>query len=79
MHTTFLRFCIKLLIPTTHTLLQSLHYEEANSTGIGAAVAEKTLKVTERFLQEASSEAPVLVRTPSHDSTDVSSSSYYSL
>ncbi len=58
-------------MPLLYTL-QSLHYEEANSTGIGAAVAEKALKVTERFLQEASSEAPVLVRTASHDSTDVS-------
>ncbi|XP_064395390.1 E3 ubiquitin-protein ligase UBR4-like isoform X5 [Halichondria panicea] len=79
-----LGYCVKLKenrqyllqphLNTLNTLLGildlSLHYEEANSTGIGAAVAEKTLKVTERFLQEASSEAPVLVRTPSHDSTD---------
>ena len=51
---------------------QSLHYEEANSNGLGAAVAEKALKVAERFLQEASSKTPVLARTASQDMSDVS-------
>lgn len=57
-----------------HTHTQSLHYEEMNATGIGAAVAEEALKVTERFLLEASSETRVLARATSQEATDVSTS-----
>ena len=49
-----------------HTL-QALYYEEHRSNGIGAAIAEKALEVTERLLQEASSAQPVLVRSTSQE------------
>ena len=63
---------ITYLFVTASLPTQSLYYEEANSNGLGAAVAEKALKVAERFLQEASSETPVLARTSSQDMSDVS-------
>ena len=46
---------------------QALHYEERSGNGIGASVAERVLRVTERILQEASSSQQVLVRTRSRE------------
>lgn len=45
--------------------MQALYYEERAGNGIGAAVAEKILEVTERVLQESSSAQPVLLRSAS--------------
>lgn len=44
---------------------QALYYEERAGNGIGAAVAEKILEVTERVMQESSSAQPVLLRSTS--------------
>ena len=51
----------------THTHSQALHYEELHLNGIGAAVAERVLEVTERIMQEASSSQPMLARTVSQE------------
>lgn len=45
--------------------MQALYYEERAGNGIGAAVAEKILEVTERVMQESSSAQPVLLRSTS--------------
>ena len=45
--------------------MQALYYEERAGNGIGAAVAEKILEVTERIMQESSSAQPVLLRSAS--------------
>lgn len=45
--------------------VQALYYEERAGNGIGAAVAEKILEVTERIMQESSSAQPVLLRSAS--------------
>ena len=45
----------------------SLQYEQLESNGIGAAVAQQVLSVTEPILQESSSQQRVIVRTISEE------------
>lgn len=45
------------------TLNMALHYEQQKSDGLGAAIAQQVLSVTEAILQEASSQQSVVVRT----------------
>ena len=60
--------------------LQALHHEETQGTGIGAAVAETILEVTERILQEASSAQTVMVTVlPRQEVGTWNVSSLYSL
>ena len=45
----------------------SLRYEQQESNGIGAAVAQQVLSVTEPILQESASQQRVIVRTISEE------------
>ena len=48
----------------------ALHYEQQESNGIGAAVAQQVLSVTEPILLESSSQQRVIVRTISEEVHD---------
>ena len=56
---------------TLNTLLNilnmALRYEQQESNGIGAGVAQQVLSVTEPILQESSSQQRVIVRTISEE------------
>lgn len=45
----------------------SLKYEQQESNGLGASVAQQVLSVTESVLQEASSQQQVVARTISEE------------
>lgn len=51
----------------TASLPKALHFEEEVKNGMGAAVAEKVLQVTESILHEVSSTQQVLVRSISQE------------
>lgn len=48
-------------------LNQALHYEQQETNGLGAAVAQQVLLVTEPVLQEMSSQQRVIVRSISEE------------
>ena len=50
---------------------KALHFEEEAKNGMGAAVAEKVLQVTENILHEVSSTQQVLVRSISQEVREV--------